>query len=60
MLPRWAPPPRWRGPPAWPAAGTSADRQRQVFTEAVAAGDSREGALRQVVRALVEEFHQGF
>jgi len=37
--------------------GTSATRQRRVFVEALEAGDDRDGALRAVVRHLVEEFH---
>ncbi len=39
------------------ARGTSADTQRQVFANAVQAGDSRTAALQGVVRHLIEEFH---
>jgi len=38
-------------------AGTSSDCQRAVFNNAVAAGQSRDDALKAVVRHLVEEFH---
>ena len=37
--------------------GTSADRQRAIFNDAVEAGYDREEALKSVVRNLVEEFH---
>lgn len=37
--------------------GTSADRQRAVFQDAVHAGYSREDSLKAVVRHLTEEFH---
>jgi len=39
------------------ARGTSATRQRQVFVEALEAGDDRDHALQAVVRHLIEEFH---
>ena len=39
------------------ADGNAADRQRAVFEQAMAAGKSREGALRDVVRHLIEAFH---
>ncbi len=38
-------------------SGTSSDRQRAVFNDAVEAGDSRDDALKAVVRHLIEEFH---
>ncbi len=38
-------------------AGTSADRQRAVHAEAIAAGQSRQDALKAVVAHLIEEFH---
>jgi carboxylate-amine ligase len=38
-------------------AGTSADRQRAVHAEAIAAGHSRQDALKAVVAHLIEEFH---
>ncbi|MCW3780793.1 carboxylate-amine ligase [Defluviimonas salinarum] len=37
--------------------GTSADRQRAVRTDAIEAGDDEAGAMRAVVRSLIEEFH---
>jgi len=37
--------------------GTSADQQRQVFANAVQAGDSREIALQNVVHHLIDDFH---
>ncbi|MCB2115724.1 MAG: carboxylate-amine ligase [Rhodobacteraceae bacterium] len=43
--------------PSLLSEGPSAERQRAAFTEAVAAGDDTEGALRAVVRHLIEEFH---
>ncbi|MBI1418387.1 MAG: carboxylate-amine ligase [Limimaricola sp.] len=43
--------------PALLADGTSAARQRQALEDAMQAGDSREEALRTVVRGLVDEFH---
>ena len=39
--------------------GTSAERQRRVFTDAVEADLSRDEALREVVRSLIAEFHEG-
>jgi carboxylate-amine ligase len=39
------------------ASGTSADRQRTVFEDAIEAEYSREEALKAVVRHLIEEFH---
>ena len=39
------------------AHGTSATRQRRVFVEALEAGDDTPGALRAVVRHLIEEFY---
>jgi carboxylate-amine ligase len=39
--------------------GTSAERQRQVFAQAEDRGASRDEALREVVRSLVEEFGVG-
>ena len=39
------------------AEGTSAERQRRVLADAVEAGDSRDRALRTVVRHLIEEYH---
>ena len=41
------------------AGGTSADRQRMVFADSEAAGKDGAGALRDVVRHLIEEFHEG-
>jgi carboxylate-amine ligase len=41
------------------AKGTSATRQRRVFADSVEAGLTREEALREVVRSLTEEFHDG-
>ncbi|MDW4548103.1 carboxylate-amine ligase [Defluviimonas sp. D31] len=38
-------------------SGTSADRQRAVRTDAIEAGDDETGAMRAVVRSLIEEFH---
>ncbi|MCP5038794.1 MAG: carboxylate-amine ligase [Rhodobacteraceae bacterium] len=38
-------------------SGTSADRQRRAFEDGIQAGDSRENALKAVVRHLIEEFH---
>ena len=38
-------------------SGTSSDRQRSVYQDAVDAGDSREHALKSVVRHLIDEFH---
>ena len=40
-----------------PDTGTSADRQRIVYADAVEAGDDSDGAMRAVVRSLIEEFH---
>lgn len=40
------------------ANGNSAERQRQVFAEAIEAEDSRDAALRDVVRHLIAEFHE--
>ena len=40
-----------------PVTGTSADRQRIVYADAVEAGDDGDGAMRAVVRSLIEEFH---
>ena len=40
-----------------PDTGTSADRQRIVYADAVEAGDDVDGAMRAVVRSLIEEFH---
>ncbi len=37
--------------------GTSADRQRAVFADAVEAGDDGPAAMRAVVHSLIEEFH---
>ncbi len=37
--------------------GNSADRQRAAFNDAIQAGDSRDEALRSVVRLLMAEFH---
>ncbi len=37
--------------------GTSADRQRAVFADAVEAGDDEPAAMRAVVHSLIEEFH---
>ncbi len=37
--------------------GTSANRQRQVYVEALEAGYERDQALQAVVRHLIEEFH---
>lgn len=37
--------------------GTSADRQRHVRDAALAKGDSKDAAMRAVVRHLIEEFH---
>ncbi|MFD0858344.1 carboxylate-amine ligase [Roseovarius aquimarinus] len=39
------------------ASGTSADRQRRVFDAAATSGKDRDGALREVVAHLIEEFH---
>ncbi len=39
------------------AHGNSADRQRAAFNDAIQAGDSRDEALRSVVRLLMAEFH---
>ena len=39
------------------ATGSSADRQRAVFDGTVAAGKSKDSALRDVVRHLIEEYH---
>ncbi|MBL6425989.1 MAG: carboxylate-amine ligase [Maritimibacter sp.] len=39
--------------------GTSAERQRRVFTDAIEADLSRDEALREVVRSLIAEFHDG-
>ncbi len=39
------------------ARGTPADRQRQVYLEALAAEDDKEAALQAVVRHLIGEFH---
>ena len=39
------------------AHGNSADRQRAAFDDAIQAGDSRDDALRSVVRLLMAEFH---
>ncbi len=41
------------------AEGTSADRQRRVFADAVEAELSRKEALDEVVRHLIAEFHEG-
>ncbi|MFX0545778.1 carboxylate-amine ligase [Roseovarius sp. S1116L3] len=41
------------------AQGTSADRQRRTFEAAATAGKDRDGALREVVAHLIEEFHDG-
>ncbi len=41
------------------AGGPSAERQRAVFATSEAAGKDRDEALRDVVRHLVEEFHEG-
>jgi len=41
------------------ATGNSADRQRQVFRDAIGAEAPVEEALRDVVRHLIEEFHDG-
>lgn len=38
-------------------SGTSADRQRMTYIDALEAGDTRHDALRAVVRQLIEEFH---
>lgn len=38
------------------AEGTSSERQRQVFADAMAGGDSRDEALRRVVMELIEDF----
>ncbi len=38
--------------------GTSADRQRAIWQDGLEAGEDRETALRNVVRHLVDEFHQ--
>ncbi len=40
------------------ANGTSADRQRRVFTAATEAGKGRDAALAAVVAHLIEEFHE--
>ena len=37
--------------------GTSSDRQRQVYVDALEAGDDTDHALQAVVRHLIEEFH---
>ena len=37
--------------------GTSADCQRAVFAESIAAGNSRDEALRDVVRHLIDDYH---
>ena len=37
--------------------GTSSSRQRQVYVDALEAGDDTDNALRAVVRHLIEEFH---
>lgn len=37
--------------------GTSADRQRIVHADAIEAEDDADGAMRAVVRSLIEEFH---
>lgn len=39
--------------------GTSADRQRRVYAEAIAAGSDKEEAFKQVVRSLIDEFREG-
>ena len=39
------------------AEGTSSDRQRSILNAAVSDGETRENALRSVVKHLVEEFH---
>ncbi|MEB8386405.1 carboxylate-amine ligase [Rhodobacteraceae bacterium KMM 6894] len=39
--------------------GTSADRQRRVMQGALDAGQDTDGALRAVVKHLIEEFHDG-
>lgn len=39
------------------AEGTSSDRQRSIFNAAVSDGETRENALRSVVKHLVDEFH---
>ncbi|MBV7379253.1 carboxylate-amine ligase [Maritimibacter dapengensis] len=39
--------------------GTSADRQRRVFADAIEAELTRDEALREVVRSLIAEFHEG-
>lgn len=38
------------------AEGTSSERQRRVFADAMAGGDSRDEALRRVVMELIEDF----
>ncbi len=38
-------------------SGTSTDRQRRVFEDSIQVGDTRENALKAVVRHLIEEFH---
>ncbi|MDJ1007252.1 MAG: carboxylate-amine ligase [Paracoccaceae bacterium] len=45
--------------PAMVAAGTSADRQRQVHAAALAAGAGEAEALRAVVAHLIEEYREG-
>ena len=37
--------------------GTSADRQRRVYTQAIDAGHDKDTALRNVVSHLIDEFH---
>ena len=39
-------------------SGTSADRQRRVYANAMAKSDDSDAALRGVVAGLIEEFHQ--
>jgi len=39
------------------ATGTSADRQRAVYHDAVEAGDDSGAAMRAVVQSLIEEYH---
>ncbi len=42
------------------AAGTSAERQREIFLATIGAGATRDQALKSVVDHLVSEFHQDF
>ncbi len=40
-----------------PDTGTSADRQRVVYADAIEAGDDGTSAMQAVVRSLIDEFH---